>query len=122
MQNYQRQHQSTMYLAVTLTVATGCLAQIQPASAQLVELATEALNTLSNSGQQYLSSPPPPSPGSTPQPSVSWSDFAGQIGTANLNGNTINLCLSGCIPQTNQPIQPPTTNSSTHLPIHFERL
>jgi hypothetical protein len=70
----------TASAAIALTVGIGTISTPQPASAQVLELATGAINALFNR-------PPKPLPNH---------NFS--LGTSNLNGNTFNLCLFPCVP------------------------
>jgi|GEM_PF-2839096 len=102
--------------AIPLTVALiilNCFTRVQPASAQLLELATGALSILnsvagqsnqSNSQQQT----PPIAIGQQSIPSSPLSNGKFDVGTDNFSGNTINFCISACFPQGSQPVtQPP---------------
>lgn len=117
MQNYPLP--SNIFLAIIL-IAPSCFAQVRPASAQLAELATEAVNTLNNSQQQPRSSQSSTNHSSLQHSLWGNSDF--NVGTDNLSGNTINLCISGCIPHNEPALKPLPSTPKTHLPIHFERL
>lgn len=93
--------------AIVLTVVVNSLAPVQPASAQLLELATGALSILNSvtgkSQSAPQSSPPPvvipqqPIPNQTPNLN---------LGAGNFNGNNFNLCISGCLPNAAQPVPP----------------
>ena len=77
-------------LAIALTVSISPLASAQPASAQLLEIATGALNALTGKRQQpQIIRQPVPIPNTNRNLSV---------GTNNLNGNNFNFCISGCLP------------------------
>ena len=79
-------------LAIALTVSISTLAQAQPASAQLLEIAAGALNALTGNRQQpQVIRQPVPLPSSN-------RNF--RFGTNNLNGNNFNFCFSGCLPNT----------------------
>lgn len=86
-------------LAIAIAVTIGNLAQAQPASAQLLELATGALNILGIRGQQA----PQFIPQQPPQPQ----NRSLTLGTENFNGNTLNLCFTGCLPTATRPTPPP---------------
>ncbi|MGL5940388.1 MAG: hypothetical protein ACRC2S_08385 [Waterburya sp.] len=82
---------------ITLTATLITVAQPQPASAQLLEVAAGALNALirSKEPQPQVIQQPVPVPVPTPvQPSRP--EFS--VGTDNGNGNNFNLCISNCLP------------------------
>ena len=117
MHNYYR----TIFvrLAVSSTVATVCLISTKAATAQLPDLANDALNMLDSVTEQSSQSQAAPQAGDASQPYQIDPNF--KVGIDNFNRNTINLCVSGCLPAGTQQIQQPILNP-THLPIHFERL
>lgn len=80
MKSIQSHKKLTATLAIALTVGISTFSTPQPASAQVLELATGAINALFNR-------PPKPLPNH---------NFS--LGTSNLNGNTFNLCLFPCTP------------------------
>ena len=84
-------HKLNTGMAIAITVTIGNLVQAQPASAQLLELATGALNILGIRGQQAA-------PQFIPQQPVQPQNRTFTLGTENFNGNTLNLCFSGCLP------------------------
>jgi hypothetical protein len=101
-------------LTINLVVASmTAFAPVQPASAQLLELATGALSILNsvtgNSNSQPAPQPVPPViiPQQSPAPPLTPNIKAG---AGNFNGNTLNLCVSGCLPNGNgtQAIPPST--------------
>jgi hypothetical protein len=77
-------------LTIAVTLGIGILAQAQPASAQLLEIATGALSALTgNSAQsQVIQQPLAPTERNL------------SVGTNNLNGNNFNFCVTGCLPNT----------------------
>ena len=77
-------------LAIALTVSVSTIASAQPASAQLLEIATGALNALTGNKQQ-----PQVIRQSVPIPTTHRNL---SFGTNNLNGNNFNFCISGCLP------------------------
>ncbi len=100
--------------AFALTVVVNSLAPAQPASAQLLELATGALSILNSvTGQSAPQSAPQPSPPPVvvPQQPIPNRTPNLSLGTGNFNGNNFNLCVSGCLPHAPQPI--PTFPSGT---------
>jgi hypothetical protein len=92
----------TTTVALVLTIGASTLASPQPAEAQVLELATGALNALFNR-------PPKPIPNQ---------NYA--FGTSNLNGNNFNFCLFPCTPGIGQPSIPqairPTVPSTGVMP------
>ncbi|MBE9169672.1 hypothetical protein IQ238_19810 [Pleurocapsales cyanobacterium LEGE 06147] len=80
MKSIQPNKKLTAYAAIALTVVISTFSTPQPAEAQVLELATGAINALFNR-------PPKPLPNH---------NFS--LGTSNLNGNTFNLCLFPCTP------------------------
>ena len=91
--------------AIALTVVVNTLAPAQPASAQLLELATGALSILNSiTGQSASQSSPPPVV--VPQQPIPNRTPNLNLGTGNFNGNNFNLCVSGCLPHAAQPISP----------------
>lgn len=92
----------TATVALALTIGASTLASPQPAEAQVLELATGALNALFNR-------PPKPIPNQ---------NYA--FGTSNLNGNNFNFCLFPCTPGIGQPSIPqairPTVPSTGVMP------
>jgi hypothetical protein len=99
MKNIYRKLNTTIAIATLATV--GSLAQVQPASAQLLELATGALSILGLTGQQNTSQFLQPQPVYPQNRSLTF-------GADNFNGNTLNLCITGCVPRT---ASLPTTSS-----------
>ena len=89
-------------LAIAITVTIGNLTQAQPASAQLLELATGALNILGARGQQAAQQ-------FIPQQPIQPQNRTFTLGTENFNGNTLNLCFTGCLPNVTatRPTPPP---------------
>ncbi len=89
-------------MAIAITVTIGNLVQAQPASAQLLELATGALNILGVRGQQAAQQ-------FIPQQPLQPQNRTFTLGTENFNGNTLNLCFSGCLPNATatRPTPPP---------------
>ena len=80
-----------------LTLATiGNLTQAQPASAQLLDIATGALKILGLRGQQ-------PAPQLIQPPAVYPQNRSTSFGTDNFNGNSVNLCITGCLPRAAAP-------------------
>lgn len=92
----------TATVALALTIGASTLASPQPAEAQVLELATGALNALFNR-------PPKPIPNQ---------NYA--FGTSSLNGNNFNFCLFPCTPGIGQPSIPqairPTVPSTGVMP------
>ncbi len=77
-------------LAIALTVTISTIASAQTASAQLLEIATGALNALTGNRQQpQIIRQPVPIPSTHRNLN---------FGTNNLNGNNFNFCISGCLP------------------------
>ncbi|HEY9767334.1 MAG TPA: hypothetical protein V6C71_02360 [Coleofasciculaceae cyanobacterium] len=89
-------------IALTATIAT--VAQPQPASAQILEVVSGALNALVRSKQpqpQVIQQPVPvPTPVTPGRPEFN-------VGTNNANGNSLNLCLSNCLPAGSAPAPAP---------------
>ena len=89
-------------------ITIGTLVPIQPASAQLLELATGALtilNSVTRSSQPQQTPPQPVAPQANPQqPALVNPKFT--MGTKSLNGNQINICISNCLPA-GSPVYPP---------------
>jgi hypothetical protein len=94
-------------LAIAVTVIFGNLVQTQPASAQLLELATGALNILGIKGQQAAQQ-------FIPQQALQPQNRSFELGTENFNGNTLNLCFTGCLPNltATRPTAPPPVFTS----------
>jgi hypothetical protein len=94
-------------LAIAIIGTLGNLAQAQPASAQLLELATGALNILGIKGQQAAQQ-------LIPQPPLQPQNRSFELGTENFNGNTLNLCFTGCLPNlaATRPTVPPPVFTS----------
>lgn len=78
MQNHHKKLTTLSIIAISVSIST--ISIPQPASAQVLELATGALNAL-------LNRPPKPLPNH---------NFS--FGTNNANGNNFNLCLFPCTP------------------------
>ena len=83
-------------LVIILTTTLTTIARPQPASAQILEIAAGALNALIRSKQppqpQVIQQPVPvPVPTQPNGPEFN-------VGTNNGNGNTLNLCVSNCLP------------------------
>ncbi|BAZ45778.1 hypothetical protein NIES4102_28040 [Chondrocystis sp. NIES-4102] len=93
----------TSSMIVTLTATMITVAQPQPASAQLLEVAAGALNALIGSKKpqpQVIQQPVPvPVPTQPSRPEFS-------VGTNNANGNNFHFCLSNCLPSASTPVQP----------------
>lgn len=106
-------------LAVTSTIAITCLVPAQPASAQILELASGALSIFNSltgkSKPQPQPAPPPVVIPQRPMPAPI-PDFT--VGADNLNGNTINLCISGCLPNATQAIPPRPNTFNTFPPTN----
>ncbi len=94
-------------LALTLTLSQ--LVSPQPASAQIFDLLSGAYNLLSGNKDQST-----PQPIIQPQPIPQNRNFT--LGTSNFNGNTMNLCLSGCVPNASAPVEVPVPNSFPPAP------
>jgi hypothetical protein len=111
MKNINRKLNTTLTIAALATV--GSLAQVQPASAQLLELATGALSILGLTGQQSTPQFLQPQPVYPQNRSLTF-------GAENFNGNTLNLCITGCLPRTaSLPTTPPVftpPSGSTVIP------
>ncbi len=90
-------------IAIATVVVIANLVQAQPASAQLLELATGALNILGLRRQQAA-------PQFIPQQPLQPQNRTFTLGTENFNGNTLNLCFSGCLPNATavRPTPPPS--------------
>ena len=86
-----------LLVALTATVAT--VAQPQPASAQLLEVAAGALNALVRSRQPQPQVIQQRVPVPVPTPTGPRYD----VGTNNANGNSLNVCLSSCLPTGSAP-------------------
>ncbi len=94
-------HKLNTTLAIAALATIGNLAQAQPASAQLLELATGALSILGLKGQQAAPQFIQPQP-------VHPQNRTLTFGADNFNGNTLNLCITGCLPRTaTAPTAPP---------------
>ncbi|MEM7593528.1 MAG: hypothetical protein AAF383_18780 [Cyanobacteria bacterium P01_A01_bin.83] len=93
MTNKNRKFNTGLIIAVTASLAT--IAQPQPASAQILEIVSGALGGLLKSKQpqpQVIQQKVPvPVPAAPSKP-----DF--NMATNNANGNTLNLCISNCLP------------------------
>ena len=76
-------------LAFTLTISQ--VVSPKPASAQILSLLSGAYNLLSGDQEQSPSQP-------IIQPSSIPENRNFTLGTSNFNGNSMNLCLSGCVP------------------------
>ncbi|MGF1540666.1 MAG: hypothetical protein ACFCU5_09485 [Pleurocapsa sp.] len=88
-------------IAIAALAIIGNLAQAQPASAQLLELATGALSILGLKGQQSAPQFMQPQPVYPQNRSLTF-------GADNFNGNTLNFCITGCLPSTaSVPTAPP---------------
>ena len=98
MTNLNRKLNTGLIVALTATLAT--VAQPQPASAQILEIVSGALGGLLKSKQpqpQIIQQKVPvPVPTAPSKP-----DF--NLGTNNANGNTLNLCISNCLPPSSNP-------------------
>ncbi|MDJ0569170.1 MAG: hypothetical protein QNJ53_08980 [Pleurocapsa sp. MO_192.B19] len=107
----------TIKLAVASTVALSTLVPAQPASAQLLELATGALSIFNSITGKSNPQPAPQQapPVVIPQQSIPRPSPNLNAGTGNLNGNTINLCISNCLPSGTQAI-PPRPNTINTFP------
>ena len=101
--------------ALTLILAVSQLAKPEPASAQISEvfgLATGALNLLTGNKAE-----PAPQPIIQPLPPQ---NREMTLATDNFNGNSFNLCVSGCLPQASVPEPLPSFPPSpvaTGMPI-----
>ncbi len=101
--------------ALTLMMAVSQLAKPEPASAQIFEafeLATGAINLLTGNKAE-------PAPQPIIQPPIPQNRET-ILGTDNFNGNSFNLCVSGCLPQatTPEPIPSfPPSPIATGMPI-----
>ena len=105
-------------LLVASTVAVSSLTYAPPASAQFVEMALGALSIFNNltkkSGPQQTPQQAPPvviPQRPLPPPSPKYN-----VGAGNLNGNTINLCISGCLPSGTQATPPRPQSFPTFPP------
>ncbi len=89
-------------LAIVFLATIGNLTQAQPASAQLLDLATGALRILGIQRQQAAPQFIQPQP-------VHPQNRSYTFGADNFNGNTLNLCITGCLPRTTaaRPVAPP---------------
>lgn len=107
---------STVQLAIATVIILG-LVPARPASAQILELATGAIGIINSltgkSKPQPLS--PQPAPQFIPPQQTTSSSPSFDVGAGNLNGNSINLCVSGCMPSGSQ-ISPARTNTINTLP------
>ena len=83
-------------LVIVFLATIGNIAQAQPASAQLLDIATGALKILG------LQKPQPVPQFIQPQP-VQPQNRSYTFGADNFNGNTLNLCLTGCLPRAAAP-------------------
>jgi hypothetical protein len=99
-------------LTINLVVASiTAFVPAQPASAQLLELATGALSILNSVTGNSNSQPTPqpvapviiPQQSTAPAPPLTPNIKAG---AGNFNGNTLNLCISGCLPNGTQTLSP----------------
>lgn len=104
MSNLKRKfYPSSIIITLTATIMT--VAQPQPASAQLLEVAAGALNALigsKNPQPQVIQQPVPvPVPMQPSRPEFS-------VGTNNANGNNFHFCLSNCLPSASNPAPTPT--------------
>ena len=98
-------------LAIALMVTLGNLVQAKPASAQLLELATGALNILGIRGQQATQQ-------FIPQQPLQPQNRTFTLGTENFNGNTLNLCFTGCLPNlATRPTPPPAVFTPQPSPV-----
>jgi hypothetical protein len=93
-------------LTINLVVASmTTFVPVQPASAQILELATGALG-LVNSVFGKSNSQPTPQPIAPviipQQPSTLPLTPNMKVGAGNFNGNSLNLCISGCLPNGNR--------------------
>lgn len=92
----------TLSLAIASAFVIGVI-PARPADAQILELASGALSIINSITGSRSQTPPqpvaPPAPAPSPMvpPSPSFS-----VGAGNLNGNSINLCVSSCLPQQGQ--------------------
>ena len=93
MTNKNRKINTGLIIALTASLAT--ISQPQPASAQILEIVSGALGGLLKSKQpqpQVIQQKVPvPVPTAPSKP-----DF--NMATNNANGNTLNLCISNCLP------------------------
>ena len=106
----------TIKLAVVSTVVTASsLVPAQPASAQLLEMASGAALSILKSitGQ---SKPQPAPPVVIPQQPIPPQTPKFDVGTGNFNGNTLNLCISGCLPSGSQAMYPRPNTMNTLPP------
>ncbi|MEO0836545.1 MAG: hypothetical protein AAFY16_11315 [Cyanobacteria bacterium J06642_3] len=98
MTNKNRKFNTGLIIALTASLAT--IAQPQPASAQILEIVSGALGGLLKSKQpqpQVIQQKVPvPVPTAPSKP-----DF--NMATNNANGNTLNLCISNCLPPSATP-------------------
>jgi hypothetical protein len=108
-------------LTINLVVASmTALVPVQPASAQILELATGALGLVNSvfgkSDSQPV--PQPVAPVIIPQQSTApplTPDM--KVGAGNFNSNTLNLCISGCLPNGSRPqVIPPRVNPVNTFP------
>ncbi|MEL7409816.1 MAG: hypothetical protein AAFN00_23250, partial [Cyanobacteria bacterium J06558_2] len=98
MTNFNRKLTTGLIIALTASVAT--VAQPQPASAQILDIVTGALGGLLKSKrpqpQVVPQRVPVPVPTAPKAPNFN-------VGTNNANGNTLNLCISNCLPAGSAP-------------------
>lgn len=97
--------------------------QTKPTAAQLSNFAVDALDMFDSVTEQstsQLQSAPASQDGNHSQQLGIDSKF--KVGIDNSNRNTINLCISDCLPSEAQNIQLQSIPNPTHLPIHFERM
>jgi hypothetical protein len=93
-------------LTINLVVASmTTFVPVQPASAQILELATGALGLVNSVFGKSNSQPTPQpvAPVIIPQQSTApplTPDM--KVGAGNFNGNTLNLCISGCLPNSSR--------------------
>jgi|GEM_PF-2711444 len=92
MNNSTRKFNTGLAIALTATIAT--VAQPQPASAQILDIAAGVLNTIV--GNRQPQQPPQIIQQQVPVPINTGPEF--NVGTNNANGNNLNLCVSNCLP------------------------
>jgi hypothetical protein len=103
MKNIIKKIATTGTIALTATVITG--ATPAPASAQVVELLSVAGSALSSLGNRNQ---PQPQPQTLP-PTQAPVNRTVTLGTGNMNGNNVHLCLASCpppAPQAPRPVMP----------------